>query len=333
MQVIVIMFLVLFGIYITVTGLGWATERAQLKAHKKDLAETAANQAAARAESDRAKATALAEVENMTDQRSLLGIAKTGKYDEVRKAALKKLDREGLLEIVGKSHDVSLALAAVGEIDAPMALMGIAKEHEDADVRLEALRRMCTIEFDDLQEFLSWIAIFSSHPDIRRVAVTRITDTKFLSAVADECKDPDVRKAALDKMEPVEVGEARSVLRRTKTENRYVRSDVMEALMQSRENIDKAHQAYHRVVIVRLDREASAALNDVVWSKYRVSMSPTYVAGEAVGDTDYAKEYLESAAGSLFVHAPNVFGTVRTCVFTTREGKQTWLIRDGQAAA
>jgi hypothetical protein len=133
----------------------------------------------------------LAAIRLLTDQAVLTNIANSDKDEGVRGAAVKKLTDEKLLTAITRANDSAYARKiAVNKLTCEPVLIEAAKTDRHRDVRITAVEKLVD------QTALAWIATNDRNADIREAAVKRIVDQTFLHSVAKNDKVSSVREAA-----------------------------------------------------------------------------------------------------------------------------------------
>jgi len=139
-------------------------------------------------------------VMKLKDKEILKNIVVNDKNYKVRIAAIKNRhfsDQTLITQIVKIDKRLEVRKAAVEKINDSSLLANIAKNHEDAIVRKEAVKNSC---FND-DKILSNISLQDSDSSVRIAAIKKLSDQELFIKIASNDKNYDVRLTAIDKIE------------------------------------------------------------------------------------------------------------------------------------
>jgi len=134
-------------------------------------------------------------IENITNPKELIKIARTDEFKEAREAATKRItDANVLIEIAKTDEDGWVRRAAVEMINNQNVLIEIAKTDKSASVREVAIKKIID------QNALIEIAKTDTDNGVCEAAIRMITDQNVLIEVAKTDKNSNVREAAIKKI-------------------------------------------------------------------------------------------------------------------------------------
>jgi len=146
---------------------------------------------------------ALKDVENLTDQALLAGIAQNAVYSDVCLVAADRLDDKALAQkayadIALNSEGADMRKTAVGKLTDQALLVVVAQNAKYGKIRLMAADRLD--DKDLAEEVYVYVAQNSEDQDMRKGAVEKLTDHEVLVDIARNAKYNDVRLAAADRL-------------------------------------------------------------------------------------------------------------------------------------